>query len=183
MNEATPPAVSPSPSPSPSSQRRRGLLVLLATVAAVALTARLGVWQLDRASQKNALQASLDARSHTPALDAGTLARTASGARLQDFRPVVLHGRWLADRTVFLDNRQMDGRVGFFVVTPLALEQSTSAVLVQRGWAARSFTDRAALPRVATPAGVVTVEGTVAPPPSRLFQFDDAASGAIRQNL
>jgi surfeit locus 1 family protein len=54
---------------------------------------------------------------------------------------------------------------------------------VQRGWAPRSFTDRAALPRVATPAGLVTVEGTLAPSPSRLFEFADAASGAIRQNL
>ena len=34
-----------------------------------------------------------------------------------------------------------------------------------------------------TPAGVVSVAGVVAPAPSRLFEFADSASGAIRQNL
>ena len=166
-----------------SSGHWRGIVVLLATLAAVALAARLGVWQLDRAALKNALQATLDARSTEPALNAASLARAAAGAEAQHFRRIVMRGRWLTERTIFLDNRQMDGKVGFFVVTPLALESSTGAALVQRGWAPRDFSERAALPSVATPAGIVTVEGTVAPPPSRLFQFADAASGPIRQNL
>ena len=157
-------------------------MVLLATLAAVALTARLGAWQLDRASQKTALQAALDARSLEPPLDERSLARSPEAAEAQRFRRVVLHGRWLAERTVFLDNRQMDGRVGFFVVTPLALEPS-GAVLVERGWAARDFADRSVLPAIPTPAERVTIEGVVAPAPSRLFEFAAAGSGAIRQNL
>ena len=162
--------------------RRRSVLVLLAALASIALTARLGLWQLDRAAQKTALQASLDARALEPPLDERSLARTAVDAATQNFRRVVLHGHWLAGRTVFLDNRQMDGRVGFFVVTPLALEP-TGTVLVERGWVARDFADRTALPAVPTPATPVVVEGTVAPSPSRLFEFAGAASGPIRQNL
>ncbi|MEO7116106.1 MAG: SURF1 family protein [Caldimonas sp.] len=162
--------------------RRSSVVVLLAAVAAITLTARLGAWQLDRASQKTALQASLDLRSLEPPLDGRSLARTPQAAEAQHFRRVVLHGRWLPDRTVFLDNRQMDGHVGFFVVTPLALETS-GTVLVQRGWAPRDFVDRTVLPTVATPTTPVTVEGAVAPSPSRLFEFADAGSGAIRQNL
>ena len=132
--------------------RRRSLLVLLATIAAIALTARLGVWQLDRASQKTTLQASLDRRSLEPPLDERSLARTPQAAEAQHFRRVVLHGHWLADRTVFLDNRQMDGRVGFFVVTPLALDTS-GAVLVQRGWAAARLRRPQRAAAVATPTG------------------------------
>jgi surfeit locus 1 family protein len=162
--------------------RRNALVVLLATLAAIALTARLGVWQLDRASQKTALQADLDARSREPALDGASLARSPAAVEAQHFRRVVLHGRWLAERSVFLDNRQMDGHVGFFIVTPLALATS-GVVLVERGWAARDFVDRTVLPKVATPVTPVTVEGVVAPAPSRLFEFADAGSGAIRQNL
>ncbi|MEO8928969.1 MAG: SURF1 family protein [Caldimonas sp.] len=162
--------------------RRNSIVVLVAALATIALTARLGYWQLDRASQKTALQASLDARSHEPPLDERSLARSPAGAEAQHFRRVVLHGRWLADRTVFLDNRQMDGHVGFFVVTPLALAGS-GAVLVQRGWVARDFNDRTVLPQVETPTTPVTVEGSVAPSPSRLFEFAAAGSGAIRQNL
>ena len=157
-------------------------MILVAALAAIALTARLGYWQLDRASQKTTLQAALDARSLLPPLDDRSLARTPADADAQHFRRVVLHGRWLADRTVFLDNRQMDGRVGFFVVTPLALE-GAGAVLIERGWVARDFADRTVLPQIATPTTPVTVEGALAPSPSRLFEFEGAASGPIRQNL
>jgi surfeit locus 1 family protein len=167
----------------PARSRRRAAWVLLAALVATMLALRLGFWQLDRADQKNALQASLDARSGQPPLDPAALARTPLGAEAQHFRRVVMQGRWLAERTVFLDNRQMDGKVGFFVVTPLVLVPGPGAVLVQRGWAARSFTDRLTLPPLPTPAGAVTVDGTIVAPPSRLFQFADAASGAIRQNL
>ena len=37
-------------------------------------------------------------------------------------RPVVLRGTWQPQHTVFLDNRQMQGKPGFYVVTPLKLE-------------------------------------------------------------
>ena len=163
--------------------RWRSLAVVAAAIAGVALTTRLGFWQLDRAQQKIALQASLAARAREPALDAASLARTAAAADAQRHRAVVLRGRWLADRTVFLDNRQMDGKVGFQVVTPLALDPGPAVVLVQRGWAPRSFTARDTLPGVVSAAGIVSVAGTVAPAPSRLFEFEGAASGPIRQNL
>lgn len=162
---------------------RRGLVPLLATLVATALTARLGFWQLDRAHQKIALQTAQESRAQLPPLDARSLARTGADAEVQHFRPVVVSGRWLAERTVFLDNRQMDGKAGFVVVTPLLIDGTAEAVAVQRGWAPRSFSDRAALPPITTPPGPVAVIGRVAPPPSRLFEFDGASSGPIRQNL
>lgn len=156
---------------------------LLATLAGVALTAWLGLWQLDRAHQKIALQTALESRARLPPLDSRSLPRTAAAAEEQNFRPVLVAGRWLSGRTVFLDNRQMDGKAGFFVVTPLLIEGGSHAVLVQRGWAPRNFSDRAALPQVETPPGPVLVAGRVAPSPSRLYEFAGAASGPIRQNL
>src|SRR6476620_9889615 len=163
--------------------RVRALLTFLAALAGVAITARLGFWKLDRAQQKIALQASLEARSREPVLDGSSLARSPLAAEGQHHRRVSLRGRWLAERTVFLDNRQMDGKVGFFIVTPLALTPGSGVVLVQRGWAARHFTSRTELPALTTPAGIVAVDGIVAPAPSRLFEFADAARGQIRQNL
>ena len=168
----------------PASRARvRAALTLLATLAGIAIAARLGFWQLDRAHQKIALQASLEARSREPVLDASTLARSPLAAEAQHHRRVSLRGRWLAERTVFLDNRQMDGKVGFFVVTPLVLMPGSGVVLVQRGWAARHFTSRTELPALTTAEGIVAVDGIVAPAPSRLFDLGDAASGPIRQNL
>ena len=161
----------------------RGWIVLLATLLGVAGTARLGVWQLDRAAQKEALQSSVDVRSKMPPIEASALADTATGALEQLDRAIVVRGTWVDAATVFLDNRQMSGRPGFFVVTPLRLEESNATVLVQRGWTARDAMDRTHVPEIRREAGPVTVKGHIAPPPLRLYDFGGAASGVIRQNL
>lgn len=160
----------------------RDVILLVATLAGLAGTARLGVWQLDRAAQKTQLQAELDQRGQLPALPLSALAATEAEALAQLHRPASISGSWLPEHTVFLDNRQMQGRVGFYVVTPLLLPDG-SAVLVQRGWRARDFEDRTRLTPVPTPAGPVTVSGPLARSPARLYEFEAAASGPIRQNL
>ena len=162
--------------------RSRRWVVALAALAMVMLTGRLGWWQLERAAQKQALHDTIQARALLSPLGERALARDADTARGQHYRPVRLHGRWLAQHTVFLDNRQMAGRPGFFVLTPLLLGPG-DAVLVQRGWVPRDAQERTRLPQVPTPAGVVEVPGRIAPPPARLYEFAPAASGAIRQNL
>lgn len=153
-----------------------------AAVLGVAATFALGLWQLDRAHQKEALAADIAARALQPPLAQDAL--LASDAPSLAHRRVQLRGTWIADRTVFLDNRQMPGgAVGFYVVTPLRLAGTDRVVLVQRGWAPRNFMAREQLPPVQTPAGDVQLEGRIAPPPSRLYQPGAAGSGPIRQNL
>ena len=166
--------------PSPRVQR---WVILLATLIGVAATASLGMWQLRRAAEKEALQAALDQRSRLPALPQSQLPRDEQAAKGDHYRSTRLQGRWLAERTIFLENRQMSGsQPGFFVVTPLLLAPG-DAVLVQRGWAPRDIRDRTLLPDVPTPAGEVTVSGRIAPPPGRLYSFGGVESGRIRQNL
>ena len=165
------------------SSRRRATIVLVAAAIVVVVTARLGVWQLDRAAQKEALQQTLDTRTQLPPVPAAMLADTADVAAEQHYRRTVVRGHWVSTATVFLDNRQMDARQGFFVVTPLRLSEATGVVLVQRGWTPRDLLDRTKVPSLADDLGEVTVIGHIAPPPGRLYDFDGAASGAIRQNL
>jgi surfeit locus 1 family protein len=163
--------------------RHRALVVLVATLLAMAVTARLGVWQLSRAAQKEALQSALDSRSSLPELRQSTLPADEAQAVAQHYRPVRLQGEWKQGTTVFLDNRQMNGRPGFFVLTPLMLGPG-DAVLVQRGWTPRNTLDRTRVQPVPTPAGRIEVIGQMAPAPGRLFDFaGPAASGVIRQNL
>ena len=76
----------------------------------------------------------------------------------------------------------MGGRPGFIVLTPLQLADG-SAVIVQRGWLPRHATDRTRIAPYATPMEPVRVVGRIAPPPGRLYEFDAAASGPIRQNV
>jgi surfeit locus 1 family protein len=154
---------------------------MVAAATGIAVTASLGQWQLTRASQKEALQAARDLQASKEALDAAALRREPSLDSLLH-RPVVLRGTWVRERTVYLDNRQMNARVGFFVFTPLIVEGG-GAILVQRGWVPRNFEQRTVVPAVDTPAGVVEVRGRMAPPPSKLYEPGTPGTGAIRQNL
>lgn len=160
----------------------RRAVVLVAAVGMAALTARLGWWQIDRADQKTALhQAQLRQRA-LPPLGPDALPRDAQAAASERHRGVQLQGTWLAEHTVHLENRQMNGRPGFYVLTPLRL-QDGSAVLVERGWVPRDLLDRTRVTAPPPPQGLVRVEGRVAPGPGRLYDFEGAASGPIRQNL
>ncbi len=163
--------------------RVRAVVVLLAAVLGAGVTARLGVWQLDRAAAKQERQRSLDLRAELPPLPGSDLARDPALAAGQHYRRVQLRGEWVARGTVFLENRQMNGRTGFYVVTPFKLAGSDDAVLVQRGWAPRDLRDRHIVPPVASPAGVIELTGTVVAAPSKLYDFQGSEPGAIRQNL
>jgi surfeit locus 1 family protein len=164
------------------SARTRFAVVTLATLFTMAVTASLGFWQLDRAGQKIALQEQIDQRSNLPAWQLSDLLG-ASDPLQGVHRPVQLRGQWVSEASVFLDNRQMNARNGFILVTPLKLTGSPHAVLVQRGWVPRDFTDRARVPAIDTPAGEVQVEGRLAPPPGKLYELGEAAVGSIRQNI
>ena len=165
------------------STRLRAAVVAVATVVGVAVTLNLGAWQLRRAAQKVALQTARESRADLPALAASDLARDPAGAEPQHYRGVVLRGRWLPEHNVFLENRQMRDRVGFFLVTPLRLAGRNDTVLVQRGWVPRDLRDRSLLPALVTPPGEVEVVGHIAPPPARLYEFAGAEHGLIRQNI
>lgn len=160
----------------------RKWIVLLAAVLTAAVTARLGIWQLDRAAQKTTLQQSRDDKGRLPPLAGAELAGEASAAAGQWYRRASIEGRWAVDQTIYLDNRSMAGRVGFFVVTPLVLDDGR-AVLVQRGWLPRDLRDRSRIAPHRTDLGLVRVDGRIAPTASRLYELGDAASGVIRQNL
>ncbi len=179
--------------PKANANRTRFWLVTVAAVLGVAATLALGNWQLSRAAQKQALFEAIEAKKQLPALE--LTAQTAiESIAPQLHRKVSARGRWLPAHQVFLDNRQMNGRPGFYVLTPFAVAGGPTVVLVQRGWVPRNFVDRSALPDVPPPVGDVLLQGVVAAAPSRLFEFDEPTSVAastsagqgssrIRQNL
>ncbi len=156
--------------------------ITLAAALGVCAGLALGAWQLSRAAQKNALHAAISAHKALPALDGRELLTLRNEAEVA-WRPIRLQGRWIPEHTVFLDNRQMQGKAGFDVLTPLRIDGSDMAVVVQRGWAPRNFLERERLPAVDTPTGAVEVRGLIAPPPPKLYAFAGPESGAIRQNL
>ncbi|MBC5763130.1 SURF1 family protein [Ramlibacter albus] len=158
---------------------RRSWLVTAAAMLGCAVTLALGFWQWGRAQQKLELQSAMEAREKLPPVDIREVLAAPDIAPFQH-RRVRLRGTWGAP-VVFLDNRQMEGKVGFYVVAPLQVDGG--AVAVQRGWAPRNFERREQLPAVTTPAGTVEIEARIAPPPAKLYAFAEAEQGPIRQNL
>ena len=179
----------PATTPAGSSAARRGagslrsrVVWFVVALACASLTARFGVWQLSRAHAKRASEALVAERGVMPALPAAELARDPATGERQWQRHIVLTGEWDAAHTVFLMNRTMDERSGFYVMTPLKLPDG-GAVVVQRGWIARDdASPMKALP-VATPAGPVTLHGHVAPWPAHWIEIGHGPGGAVRQNL
>ena len=165
----------------------RRLVVVVVSLLGLAITLRAGFWQMDRAAQKELAQARQQTRAQAqPWINAELAQRlpALAGQTPADVRdqPVQLTGHWLTAHTVYLDNRSMDGRAGFYVASPLALADGT-VVWVQRGWAPRDATDRTRLPAVQTPSANVDVRGRLAAGLSQTFALGGDATGAIRQNL
>jgi surfeit locus 1 family protein len=161
----------------------RRVLIAIAALIGIVVTVNLGFWQWGRGQQRTAIHDAMEARAHAAALGTSDLPAELPADDPRLHRPVVVRGEWLPDRTIFLDNRQMNGVPGFYVVTPLRLQGRADAILVQRGWVQRNFERRESLPAVQTPAGVVEVRGRLAPPPAKLYAFDKEEKGPIRQNL
>jgi surfeit locus 1 family protein len=174
----------------------RSALVLVATVLGVASTVSLGRWQLSRAHQKIAIHETMMARQALQPLGNPALPCQEADWAQAEQRPVQLRGTWLPQHTVYLDNRAMDGRAGFVVLTPLRLNAAmglgsdqapceATTVLVQRGWVPRHMSDRTLLPALNTPSGEVVLPGRVVAAPSKMMALgaDAEPAGRIRQNV
>jgi cytochrome oxidase assembly protein ShyY1 len=80
-------------------------------------------------------------------------------------RPVRFQGRWLPDETLFVKDRLLHGRRGYWVVTPVAVCTSSCApgnpaMLVVRGWSRTPAGGPAAPPgRVSLPGWLQPAEG------------------------
>jgi len=161
-----------------SAPRQRSLLVAtMATVLGVALTVRLGVWQLSRGHEKEALHAAILARQAQPTLDTVAVLKDKT-VFTQLHQGVRLEGQWLPQYTVYLENRPMQGRSGFIVLTPLQLDKHTT-VLVQRGWIPRHQQDRTLLAPIETPRGQVHVKGRIALGPSEVMDLGDKTNSTV----
>jgi len=127
--------------------------VLLAVLGVTFTT--LGQWQLNRAEER---------RGIATAIEAGRLASPVSlndhqdASQLSDWRPAQANGRWLPHFSLLLDNRNLDGKPGLWLATPLMLE-GDRALLVLRGWSARPIGQYNALPKIALGKETVNVSG------------------------
>jgi surfeit locus 1 family protein len=126
----------------------------------------LGVWQLQRLSQRRAENAVLAARLAQPPLDLNAVA----APRPEEYQPVRVTGSYDFAQEIVLRNRAYSESPGVHVLTPLRLTGSEQVVLVDRGWLPYTEAEPAARAAYQTPSGEVTVTGLV-----RLSQARTAA--------
>jgi cytochrome oxidase assembly protein ShyY1 len=143
------------------------LVPFIATVLLVALGCSLSFWQMQRAEQKEAIEAKLAAREKLPAIDFPTTIDISQ----MEYTRVILKGEFVNDWPIYLDNRPMNGIAGIDVVMPFKLQGNSHYVLVARGWIPRNAQDRFAIKPFETPSGPIQIEGILKANSSHILQL------------
>lgn len=164
-------------------QFRLRWIPLIATLVVAGIGIVLGNWQTRRADEKIAIAEAISARSQLPPR---SLVNIAVGEMTEEFQPVKARGVFVADWPIYLDNRPLNGKAGFYLLMPLRLSGSDSVVLVLRGWFPRDVQDRQRLPVVPVPQGEIEIAGLNRISVGKVMQLGETPElkpGAIVQNL
>jgi surfeit locus 1 family protein len=140
----------------------------LLMVVALAATIGLGIWQL-HAWQAGRAAAARDISDAKPL----PLAKVMSGD--DPFpgqylgQPVTFAGEWLPKGTLYVSDRELDGKRGYWVMTPVLV--GDSAMPVVRGWSTK--------PEASAPSGQVEVRGWLQASEGSDAPDDDPADDVI----
>jgi surfeit locus 1 family protein len=137
----------------PRRRFRPGVPATLFTAFFLPLLLALGAWQVDRAGAKQDLYDDFAAGGESVVLEG----QSRGLDELRRYAPVRATGAYLPDRQLLLDNMVEGGTAGYRVLTPLLLEEG-QAVLVDRGWVPRDFSNTA-LPAIDVDPAPRTVSG------------------------
>lgn len=154
----------PPAQPDRRQQRISGSLLFAGVAAVCLMMAALQLWRAETRGERFV-------REREAASQAAVTLSAAQRDRdsLVD-RPAVMRGRWLAEKTLFLDNKIYRSRPGYEVLTPLELVGGHTVVLVNRGWV-RAPKLRSEFPSVKTPSGEVEVTGVTRGFETRVFEL------------
>jgi len=124
----------------------------IAAAVFVMLFVSLGRWQLGRAAQKEALLAQFG--------DDAPYAHPVNFVTLEEFDRIEVFGRYESERQILIDNIPLEGRLGYYVVTPFRPSTNDPLLLVNRGWIPKSG-PTGELPESDLDAEFHTVQGLV----------------------
>lgn len=149
---------------------RNSLLIIIGLVVASCLIA-LGFWQLHRAAYKKQLLATYASQQSQPSI---TLTQALRLYQKQPhklrYRQTHLTGKWLVEKTIFLDNQIVDHRVGYDMLVPFTLDDSalTPLLIVNVGWVAGDPTRKRA-PQPPDVSSLNNLSATFELPPEKIF--------------
>ena len=147
---------------------RKYLLMTLLVLAAMAVMARLGVWQLDRRQQRMARNADLVAKLDAPPISLNEAALAAAWPLPTD-RDAVRNiradasGQFDPTQQIVLLQQNYQDQPGIHLITPLVLAGTTQAILVDRGWIPFEEAQAGRADQYGPAGGEVTVSGRLQP--------------------
>ena len=112
---------------------RRWWWATLLVIGGMLVMARLGVWQLNRLEQRRAANTKLIQQLDAPPLHLTADSVPPDLESIQD-RLAIIEGKFDFDSQILLTQQNWLGRPGVDLITPLRLDDSKAAVLVDRGW-------------------------------------------------
>lgn len=128
------------------------------------------VWQISRGQEKQAQRNAFASESgFTPWSD---------GMEIHSFQKLKATGKFDGSRQVLLENIIVNSRLGYYVISPLRIDDRTPLLLVNRGWFER---DPAGLDTdsLALDTNRVTVRGRAGSLPRAGYRMGDAFAGDL----
>lgn len=140
---------------------RKWILTTVLVVAASFAMLRLGIWQLNRLEQRRILNSRILAQIDAPVLELDVeVVEQGIDLCAMEYRQVRVTGVYIFDQQTSWRNQVKDDKLGVSLLTPLLVDGTDTAVLVNRGWIPAEDADRVAWTRY-DQGGEVTVQGVV----------------------
>jgi surfeit locus 1 family protein len=111
--------------------RARDRVLLLVALVIAAVCVRLGLWQLERLSERRAWNSVVLSGLNQPAVPLDSLRGDAGE---EQYRRTIVDGAYEPELELVLANRPRRGSPGVHILTPLRRAGTDTAVLVLRGW-------------------------------------------------
>lgn len=154
-------------------QFKPSLVGTLATLICIPLFVNFGLWQYDKAQKKIAIQAIYNQAKVHDILNFPVIEQHQKSFNIEGwkYKKVKLTGVYEAKYQFLLDNQVEQSRVGYHVITPLKIENSSEYVLINRGWIL-GLDQHASQPKFDTPSEVVTIIGQAWVPSKKIFTLE-----------
>ncbi len=133
----------------------------------VSLFCSLGLWQYQRAQEKRLLMQSYAERQGQ---ELSGYQRIFDPTQDTRFYKVRLQGHFDNQHQLFLDNKILNGQLGYEIYTPFEVKMSYSSsraskiILVDRGWVPADR-NRHILPKIEPVSGLISIQGVLNTPP------------------
>lgn len=113
---------------------RRWWWVTLLVIVGVGVLVRLGIWQLNRLQERRAANAQLVAQLNAPPLNLNEAGAQDLDLTAMADRRVTVRGEYDLSQQLLLALQNYEGATGGHLLTPLRIDGSERAILIDRGW-------------------------------------------------